>query len=103
MDYLVRHQVGGLVEVLATGAALELPLFAVGGEVKGQVGGRDEGFAAQPAAVRVQARVPVRPPAIGEAGAHLARRTPGRFLAGRGRRAGRIGVRLQWGEAASTV
>lgn len=73
MGHLVCHQVGRLVEVLAAGAALVLPLLVVGGEVKVQVCRGDEGFAAAAAAVRFQARAWVRPPAIGEATAHLAR------------------------------
>ena len=51
----MRHQMGGLVEELAKSAASELPLLVVGGEVKGQVGGGDEGFVAQAADVGVQA------------------------------------------------
>lgn len=38
VDYLVCHQVGGLMEVLATGAAPELPLLVVRGEVEGEMG-----------------------------------------------------------------
>lgn len=55
VDYLVCNHVGVLMEVLATGATSELPFLAVRGEVKGQMGGGDEGFGAQAAAVRVQA------------------------------------------------
>lgn len=37
VDCLVRHQVGGLMEVLSAGATSELPLLVVGGQVKAQV------------------------------------------------------------------
>lgn len=60
------------MEVLATGAASELPLLVVRSEVKGQVGRGDEGFGAQAAAVRVQADATVGTPPIGEAAAFLA-------------------------------
>lgn len=60
------------MEVLATGAASELPLLVVRGEVEGQVRGGDEGFGAQAAAVRVQADAPVWTPTIREAAARLA-------------------------------
>lgn len=68
------------MEVLATGATSELPLFVVRGEVKGQVGRGDEGFGAQAAAVRVQADAPVRTATIGGAAASLAGRTLGRAV-----------------------
>ena len=72
VDDLVCHQVGGLMEVLATGTASELPFLVVRGEVKGQVSGGDEGLVAQAAAVRVQTDAPVWPPTIGGAAARLA-------------------------------
>lgn len=59
------------MEVLATGGASELPLLVVRGQVKGQVGGGDEGFIAQAAAVRVEADAPVWPSTIGETAAAL--------------------------------
>lgn len=60
------------MEVLAAGAAPELPLLVVRGQVKGQVGGGDESFGAQAAAVRVQADAAVWTPTILEAAARLA-------------------------------
>lgn len=104
VGHLVRHQVGRLVEVLATRAASELPLFVVRGEVKGQVSRGDEGFVAHAAAVRVQANVPVWTPTIREAAGHLAGRTSARTLCfGRGRRISWIGIRLWQAECASTI
>lgn len=47
------------MEELATGVTFELPFLIVRSKVKGQVSGRDEGFGAQAAAVRVQADAPV--------------------------------------------
>lgn len=60
------------MEVFATGATSVLSLLVVRGEVKGQVGGGDERFGAQAAAVRVQAHAPVWPSTVGEAAARLA-------------------------------
>lgn len=60
------------MEVLAAGAASELPLLVVRSEVEGQVGGGDKGFGAQAAAVWVQADAPVWTPTILEAAARLA-------------------------------
>lgn len=60
------------MEVLATGATSEFPLFVVRGKMKGQVGRGDEGFGAQAAAVRVQADAPVWTSTIREAAARLA-------------------------------
>lgn len=78
VDYLVRHEVGRLVEVLATGVTPELPLLVVGGQVERQVGGRDEGFGAQAAAVRVQADAAVWASTVWEAAAaSLTGWTPG--------------------------
>lgn len=71
VDYLVCHQVGRLVEVLATDVASVLPLLVVRSQVKGQVCGGDEGFGAQAAAVRVQADAAVRASTIWEAAARL--------------------------------
>lgn len=80
VDYLVCHQVGGLMEVLATGAAPELPLLVVRGEVEGEVGRGDEGLGAQAAAVGVEGRSAVGPPAVGGAAARLAGWAFGGFL-----------------------
>ena len=68
------------MEVLAAGAASELPLLVVRGEVKAQVGGGDEGFGAQAAAVRIQADAPVWTTTIREAAACLAGWTFGRTV-----------------------
>lgn len=80
------------MEVLATGAASEPSLLIVGGEVKRQVGGGDECFGAEAAAVRFQADPPVWPSSIGDATALLAGGTFGwtfcfvhRLLVRRGR------------------
>lgn len=80
VDCLVCHQVRRLMKVLTAGAAFELPLLVVSGEVKGQVGGGDEGFVAHAAAVRVQADTPVWPSTIREAAALLTGGTFGRLL-----------------------
>lgn len=68
------------MKVLAAGAAFELPLLAVSGQVKGQVGGGDEGFIAHAAAVRVQTDAPVWPSTIREAAARLTGGTFGWLL-----------------------
>lgn len=94
VDYLVRHQVGGLMEVLATGATSELPLLVVRSEMQVQVGGGDEGFVAHGAAVRVQTDAPVGPSSIGEAAACFTGWTLGRRLVFEG-----FGVRVRRGEA----
>lgn len=60
------------MEVLATGAAPELPLLVVRGEVEGEVGRGDEGLGAQAAAVGVEGDSAVGPPAVGGAAARLA-------------------------------
>lgn len=60
------------MEELATGVTFELPFLIVRSKVKGQVSGRDEGFGAQAAAVRVQADAPVWPVSILGAAACLA-------------------------------
>lgn len=80
VGYLVCHQVGRLMEVLATCATSELPLLVVRGKVKGQVGRGDEGFGAQAAAVRVQPDASVWTPTVTEAAAHLAGWTFGRTV-----------------------
>lgn len=85
------------MEVLAAGATSEFPLLVVGCQVKGQVGGGDECFGAQAAAVRVQAEVAVWAPPVREAAACLAGCTLGR-------RGGSGGcVRVQLWKATSTV
>lgn len=104
------------MEVLATGAASELPLLVVRGQVEGQVSGGDEGFGAQAAAVGVQADAAVRTPAVGGDAAAAVPRLAGRalggtvrfvrpLLSGRGRGVGGVRVRLgpRWAEGASAV
>lgn len=57
VDGLVSDQVGRLLEELAADVASKLPLLDVGGQMKAQVRGGDEGFGADGAAVRVQVLV----------------------------------------------
>lgn len=68
------------MEVLATGVTSELPLLVMRGEVKCQVGGRNEGFGAQAAAVRVQADAAVRASTVREAAASFTGWTFGRTV-----------------------
>lgn len=78
VDRLVNDEVGGLLEQLATDVAPKLLLLTMRGQVKVQVGGGDEGFGAEGAAVRFQ--VLVGPPTIRGAAACLTGWTSGRAI-----------------------